>query len=150
LALPLVFCVWINLHGSWLIALAFWALYSQRARFLRKASSIRRFSRPALGRLLAVFVPSLAALFVNPYGWRLIWNPINICSIRISTSAVFRSAGRWIRGFYRQTLVGHSDDSPPNCLLAKLEDHEMASCSLPGAPSEIQRLPLLNTAMLRF
>ena len=30
---------------------------------------------PDRKRLLAVLAASLAALFINPYGWRLVWNP---------------------------------------------------------------------------
>jgi hypothetical protein len=78
--LPLVFCVWINLHGSWLIGLGLLGLYilSGLVSFRKGIFDQEGFSRPALGRLLAVFVASLAALFVNPYGWRLIWNPIDM------------------------------------------------------------------------
>ncbi len=40
--------------------------------------SKRRFHPPQRNRLLAVLGLCLVALFVNPYGWRLVWNPIDM------------------------------------------------------------------------
>jgi hypothetical protein len=38
----------------------------------------RSFPAPERKRLIWVLAASLAALLVNPYGWRLIWNPIDL------------------------------------------------------------------------
>lgn len=78
--LPPLFCVWINLHGSWIIGIALLTLYIlcgwfrvERGIFLQEA-----FSREARNRLLIVLGVSLACLFINPYGWRLLWNPFDM------------------------------------------------------------------------
>lgn len=88
--LPPLFCIWINLHGSWLIGLAILALYIacgwfrvDFGIFLQEA-----FSAEQLKRLLLVLAASVAVLFVNPYGWQLLWNPFDMVfsqSLNIST-----------------------------------------------------------------
>lgn len=79
--LPLIFCIWINLHGSWVIGLALFALYIAcgslgpiSAGILQQAARTRK----EYGRLFSVFFASAAALLINPYGWRLIWNPVDM------------------------------------------------------------------------
>jgi hypothetical protein len=78
--LPPLFCVWINLHGTWLIGIALLALYIGCGLFRFRMSALQQdaFSATDRNRLLAVFGASLAALMVNPYGWRLIWNPLDM------------------------------------------------------------------------
>ncbi len=78
--LPPLFCVWINLHGSWLIGFAVLALYIF-CGLLRVDAGIfqqKPFSRERRQRIIAVFGASFAALMVNPYGWRLVWNPLDM------------------------------------------------------------------------
>lgn len=78
--LPPLFCVWINLHGSWIIGLAIFALYIGCGLFRANAGMFQQepFSTSDRNRLLAVLGASVAALFINPYGWRLLWNPIDM------------------------------------------------------------------------
>jgi len=78
--LPPLFCVWVNLHGSWLIGLALLVLYILCGAFgVRKGMIEQEAFTPAeRNRLLAVLGLSIGALFVNPYGWRLVWNPIDM------------------------------------------------------------------------
>ena len=78
--LPALFCVWINVHGSWLIGLALFVLFILCGSFEFKMGAIEQepFSRPDLKRLLAVLATCMGALFINPYGWRLMWNPIDM------------------------------------------------------------------------
>ena len=78
--LPPLFCLWINLHGSWVIGMGLLALYILCGLFAfnRGVFEQNAHSRKALVRLIQVFVACLAALFANPYGWRLIWNPIDM------------------------------------------------------------------------
>ena len=78
--LPPLFCLWVNLHGSWLIGLALLVLYILCGAFgVRKGIVEQEAFTPAeRSRFLAVLGLSLAALFVNPYGWRLVWNPIDM------------------------------------------------------------------------
>lgn len=78
--LPPLFCLWINLHGSWVIGLGLLGLYIVCGLFSCKLGVFAQdaFSRTDRNRLLLVFLASLAALMVNPYGWRLIWNPFDM------------------------------------------------------------------------
>ena len=78
--LPIVFCIWVNLHGSWLIGLALFVLYILCGAFEFKKGVIEQeaFTSSERNRLLMVLGACLAALFVNPYGWRLVWNPIDM------------------------------------------------------------------------
>lgn len=78
--LPVVFCVWINLHGTWVIGLALFALYCAAGmiRLQMGALAQEAFTAPERKRLLAVLAATLAALFINPYGWRLVWSPIDM------------------------------------------------------------------------
>ena len=54
-------CAWVNVHVSWYLLFALWALYLVDGRG----------GRP--WRLVAL---ALAACLVNPWGWRLPWQPI--------------------------------------------------------------------------
>jgi hypothetical protein len=78
--LPPLFCVWINLHGSWIIGLGLLALYIFCGLFRVSAGIFQQegFSVEQRNRLLATLGASLAVLFVNPYGWRLVWNPLDM------------------------------------------------------------------------
>ena len=78
--LPPLFCVWINLHGTWFIGIDLLALYILCGLF---RVNLGAFEQDALtpkdrNRLLVVLAASAAALLVNPYGWRLMWNPIDM------------------------------------------------------------------------
>ena len=77
--LPPLFCVWINLHGSWIIGLGLLGLYLLCGLFSFRVGAFEQsaFSRADRNRLLQVFAANLVALMVNPYGWRLIWFPIH-------------------------------------------------------------------------
>ena len=78
--LPAVFCIWVNMHGSWLIGLALFVLYILCGwlEFKKGAIVQQAFTSAERNRLLIVLGACLAALFVNPYGWRLVWNPIDM------------------------------------------------------------------------
>jgi hypothetical protein len=78
--LPPLFCVWINLHGTWLIGIALLGLYILCGLFRIRMNGLAQdaFRAGDRYRLFAVFGASLAALFVNPYGWKLVWNPLDM------------------------------------------------------------------------
>jgi len=78
--LPPLFAIWINLHGSWLIGLALFVLYILCGSFNFSKGAIDQlgFSAPLRNRLLTVLGISVVALLVNPYGWRLVWNPFDM------------------------------------------------------------------------
>lgn len=72
---PLVplFLLWVNLHGSWLLGFGLFAVYVACGWFTVDAGSIVRAGwtgkeRKGLGLVCAA---SAAALFLNPYGWKL-------------------------------------------------------------------------------
>ncbi len=78
--LPPLFLLWVNIHGSWLIGLVVFLIY-YGCGFLSFQSSVME-TRPWLPReryLLAwIAFLSTAALFVNPYGWRLVAYPFDL------------------------------------------------------------------------
>ena len=79
--LPPLFCIWVNLHGSWLIGLA--TLRSLHPVWLVRIQQRRdrtgRHSRPQeRNACLPSSLLCVVALMVNPYGWRLVWNPIDM------------------------------------------------------------------------
>lgn len=78
--LPPLFCLWINLHGSWIVGLALLALYFLCGLFsLNKGAFAQQaFSATDRNRLLLVFLSSTVLLLFNPYGWRLLWNPFDM------------------------------------------------------------------------
>jgi hypothetical protein len=78
--LPPLFALWINLHGSWLIGYVFFILFIASGLLEGSWGSIDavRWTQQQRRKLIAVGVASLAALFVNPYGWRLVVYPFDM------------------------------------------------------------------------
>jgi hypothetical protein len=78
--LPLVFCVWVNLHGSWLIGIGLFVLYILCGSFSvhKGVFDQQGFSRAYRHRLLLALGLSIAALYANPYGSRLVSNPFDM------------------------------------------------------------------------
>lgn len=78
--LPPLFCVWINLHGSWIIGIALLVLYVGCGLSSINAGIFQqdKFSPEQRSRLMLVLGASLVVLFINPYGWRLLWNPLDM------------------------------------------------------------------------
>ncbi len=78
--LPPLFCLWINLHGSWLIGISVFVLYAA-CGWVRLHHGVFAQDRLPLAqrmRHLFVTVISVPILFLNPYGWRLLWNPFDM------------------------------------------------------------------------
>src|SRR5438552_18863437 len=75
--IPPLFCLWINLHGSWLFGLIVLGVFILSGLVEGEWGIIaaRRFTRPELEKLLAVAVATVGALFVNPFGYPLVWYP---------------------------------------------------------------------------
>ena len=78
--LPPLFCIWINLHGSWIIGLGLLVLYIACGSFNVNAGMFQQqqCAPEQRNRLLLITAASIAMLFVNPYGWRLVWNPVDM------------------------------------------------------------------------
>jgi len=77
---PLLFLLWVNTHGSWSLGLIIFFLFG--AGGLVQGSWARvdavRWTPKQLRHLIAVGLASLAALFVNPFGWRLVYYPFDM------------------------------------------------------------------------
>ena len=90
--LPLLFMVWINTHGSWIIGLAAVGVYIAGGLVSFQLGNLeaRRWTNSERLRLEIVFMLSLAAIPITPYGTRLAvypfmyaWSlPINVAQIQ--------------------------------------------------------------------
>jgi hypothetical protein len=90
--LPLLFLVWVNAHGSWIIGLGTVGVYfaSGLVSFRIGDLEARRWTRPERLRLEIVLMLSIAAIPITPYGTRLAvypfmfaWSlPINVAQIQ--------------------------------------------------------------------
>jgi hypothetical protein len=92
--LPALFCLWINLHGTWLIGIGLLGLYILCGLFSLRVGA---FDQQALtprdrNRLLTVFGLSMLALLANPYGWHLIWSPFDMM---LNQKLVVSSVAEW-------------------------------------------------------
>lgn len=78
--LPLIFLAWVNLHGSWLIGLIVFAIVIVGGLFEGTWEKVyaRKWTRAQLRRLLTAFATTIAILFVNPYGYRVVFYPFDL------------------------------------------------------------------------
>ncbi len=74
-----LFALWVNLHGSWVFGIIVLGLYIAGGLVEGEWGLVtaRRWSRAELKSLLLASVASTAALFVNPFGYRLVLYPFN-------------------------------------------------------------------------
>lgn len=78
--LPPLFALWINLHGSWVFGMVIFGL-TIASGFVDGEYGLvvaRRWTPAQLKTLALVFFSSVAALFVNPFGYRLVLYPFNL------------------------------------------------------------------------
>jgi hypothetical protein len=80
--LPVLFMLWINSHGSWIIGLGVVALYIACGLMSFQVGSLeaQRWSKSERLRLETVFMLSLAAIAVTPYDVRLAAYPFTVAS----------------------------------------------------------------------
>ena len=78
--IPALFCLWVNTHGSWLIGLILFSIITAAgfARGSWGAVSAEPWTASQRKKLLLVWVASVAALFVNPFGSRLVFYPFDL------------------------------------------------------------------------
>jgi hypothetical protein len=78
--LPPLFCVWINTHGSWPLGIAVLAIFIASGFTEGQWGVIqaRRWSAHERRELLVTAAASGAALFLNPYGYRLVLYPLDL------------------------------------------------------------------------
>ena len=74
-----LFVVWANLHGSWLIGMVFFGIFCLCGIPHGKWGRIEAIGwTPAqIRKLIVVGTLSVAGLFLNPYGYRLVFYPFN-------------------------------------------------------------------------
>lgn len=78
--LPPLFALWINLHGSWIFGIAVLVLYivCGWARVEKGIFAQQALTHEQRARFVWVLGASVAALLANPYGWRLMWSPLDM------------------------------------------------------------------------
>jgi hypothetical protein len=79
-ALPPLFLLWINVHGSWFIGFALMAAFIACGLVNGQWGNLYavRWTPHQRRKLLTAAAASFAALFVNPYGWRLVAYPLDV------------------------------------------------------------------------
>ncbi|MCU1269414.1 MAG: hypothetical protein JWN74_708 [Acidobacteriaceae bacterium] len=77
---PLLFCVWANAHGSWAIGLILFFLIGIAGLVGGSWGRIEstRWTPSQMRQLALTGAASVAALFVNPFGWRLVYYPFDL------------------------------------------------------------------------
>jgi hypothetical protein len=78
--LPLLFCLWINTHGSWSLGLLIFSMIVA-AGFVKFESGLifsEPWTREQRRKLILTWTASVAALFVNPFGARLVFYPFDL------------------------------------------------------------------------
>jgi len=77
--LPPLFCLWINAHGSWFIGFVLMLLFFASGWIAGEWGNLYsiRWTPQQARKLIGVTGLSTAALFMNPYGWRLVVYPLN-------------------------------------------------------------------------
>ena len=77
--LPPLFALWANLHGSWLIGMVLFGIFFAAGSLQGKWGRIEavRWTWPQIRKLALVGCSSVAALFLNPYTYHLVFYPFN-------------------------------------------------------------------------
>jgi hypothetical protein len=78
--LPPLFALWINLHGSWIFGVVVLVLTIASGLVEGEWGLVvaRRWTPGELKKLLLALAASLAALFVNPFGYKLLLFPFDV------------------------------------------------------------------------
>ncbi len=78
--IPPLFTLWINLHGGWPMGMVIFGLIFGSGLIPRYEGRLTSspWTSAEIRRMLSVFAASIAALFVNPYGWRLVRYPFDL------------------------------------------------------------------------
>ena len=89
--LPILFLIWINTHGSWIVGLGVILLYIACGLVDFQAGSleVRRWTKPERLRLEMVFMLCLVTIPITPYGARLAMYPFTVASsLPVSVASV--------------------------------------------------------------
>jgi hypothetical protein len=78
--IPPLFCLWANTHGSWSLGLILFFLIGASGLISGSWGRIEspRWSSVEVRNLIVTGVASVAALFLNPFGWRLVYYPFDL------------------------------------------------------------------------
>ena len=78
--LPPLFCLWINTHGSWSLGLILLGIVIASGLFQGEWGLVHaeKWSPDQSRNLLIAAGASIAALFVNPFGYRLVLYPVDL------------------------------------------------------------------------
>lgn len=79
-AVPLLFLFWANTHGSWSLGLIIFFLFGIAGLVEGSWGQVDavRWTPRQLRHIVAVGIASVAALFVNPFGWHLVYYPFDM------------------------------------------------------------------------
>ncbi len=77
---PLLFCLWINCHGSWLIGLIIYGIFLSAGLIRRDIGRLTAapWTNSQLKKLFLTGIASVFALFINPFGYRLVTYPFDM------------------------------------------------------------------------
>jgi hypothetical protein len=80
IVLPVLFLLWINTHGSWFIGFVLMVIFVACGFAEGEWGNVfaRRWTQQQARKLVAVVGASFVALFINPYGWRLVAYPLDV------------------------------------------------------------------------
>ena len=72
--MPPLFCFWANTHGSWLLGFMVFGIVGAAGLIEGRWGQIesRRWTAQQLRKLVAAGAASVAVLFINPFGWKLV------------------------------------------------------------------------------
>ena len=93
-AVPLLFCLWINCHGSWPLGFIVLGIYIVSGLVEGAWGQIEftRWTSRQIRQLLVTTAASVVALFVNPFGYKLVLYPYEM-SVRQKLNVAF--ADEW-------------------------------------------------------
>ena len=78
--IPPLFLLWVNSHGSWMIGLVVYGIVAGSGLFSFSFGQVEthRWSPRQIKLLIVVGLMSVAVLFINPYGYRLVGYPFDM------------------------------------------------------------------------
>jgi hypothetical protein len=78
--IPPLFCAWINTHGSWSLGMIVFSVTVAGGLFNLGWGWIQSdlWTSQQKKQLLTVWATSIPFLFLNPYGWRLVFYPLDL------------------------------------------------------------------------
>jgi hypothetical protein len=77
--IPPLFCLWINSHGSWMFGFLVFGIFIAGGLIEGKWGRLEavRWTRSNLVKLAVTVAATIAAVFVNPFGWKLVQYPFD-------------------------------------------------------------------------